>query len=68
MFGKGRKFTLTLIGVAIVLCIGIASALLKRFVDVDITELAKWAMVTITGSIGIGAGSIAYEDARNRGV
>lgn len=60
----GRKYQMTMIGVACVLGIGVLTAVLKRFAGIDITELAKWAMVTVTASVGLGAGSIAYEDAQ----
>jgi len=60
----GRKYRMTMIGVGVVLAIGILAAALKNFVGIDITELAKWAMVAVASSIGLGAGSIAYEDAK----
>lgn len=61
---SSRKFVLTLIAVGVVLVLSVASALLKRFADIDISEVAKWAMVTIVGAIGLGQGTIAYEDGK----
>ena len=59
----GRKYRMTMVGVGAVLAIGILAAALEKFVGIDITELAKWAMVAVASTIGLGAGSIAYEDA-----
>ena len=60
----GRKYRMTLIGVGVVMAIGVLAAVLKKFAGIDVTDLAKWAMVTVAASIGLGAGAIAYEDAR----
>ncbi len=60
---NSRKFVLTLIGVGMVLFIGIGSALLKKYADLDVGEIAKWAMITVMSGVGVGSGAIAYEDA-----
>lgn len=59
---NSRKFVLTLIGVGVVLFIGIGSSLLKKYADLDISEIAKWAMITVMSGVGVGSGAIAYED------
>lgn len=59
-----RKFVLTLIGVGLVLILAIGSAVLKKYADIDIAEIVKWAMVTIAAAVGMGNGTIAYEDAK----
>lgn len=64
---RGRKFRLTLIAVGVVLAITIGAGVMKKYLDIDITELAKWAMVTVAGAAGIGQTTIAYEDARRDG-
>ena len=58
----GRKYRMTMIGVCVVLAIGVFSAAMKKFAGLDVGELAKWAMAAVAGTIGLGAGAIAYED------
>ncbi len=61
MFGS-RKFVLTLIAVAAVLLVAVISGLLGKYLGIDISAVAKWAMIVIAGSIGVGQATIAYED------
>ncbi len=59
---QSRKFVLTLVCVAVVLVIAVAAALLKKYLGVDVSEVAKWAMLTIGGLLAAGNGTIAWED------
>lgn len=59
---ESRKFVMTLIGVGVVLLIGIGVALLKKYAEIDVTEIGKWAMITVMGGANVGSGMIAYED------
>ncbi len=65
---QSKKSMLALVGIGAVLLIAIGSALLKKFADIDITEVAQWAMVTVVGATGMGQATIAYEDARTKSV
>ena len=62
-----RKFILSLIAIAVVLAITVLSAVLKKYAGLDISEVARWAMVTIVSAAGLGGATIAYEDARKPG-
>ncbi|HUU96194.1 MAG TPA: hypothetical protein VM487_10675 [Phycisphaerae bacterium] len=59
---ESRKFVLTLIAVGAVLVVAVISGLLGKYLGIDISAVAKWAMVVIAGSIGLGQATIAYED------
>ncbi|HUX00214.1 MAG TPA: hypothetical protein VMY35_04475 [Phycisphaerae bacterium] len=59
---ESRKFVLTLIAVAAVLAVAVISGLLGKYLGIDISPVAKWAMIIIAGSIGVGQATIAYED------
>ncbi len=61
-----RKFVLTLVAVVMVMAIAIGSALLKKYLAVDVGEVARWAMITIVSVTGLGSATIAYEDARKQ--
>jgi hypothetical protein len=59
----GRKFWLTIIGVAAIVLLGIAGQLLKKFAGLD-DSLIKWAMTAIASLIFGGSATIAWEDAK----
>ena len=61
---NSRKFVLSLIAIAVVLAITVLAAVLKQYAGLDISEVARWAMITIVSAAGIGEATIAYEDAR----
>lgn len=59
---NSRKFRLTLLTVGVVVALAVGSGLLKKFAGIDISNVVKWAMVTIAGASLGGAATIAYED------
>lgn len=61
---QSRKFVLTLIAIAVVLAITVLAAVLKKYAGLDISEVARWAMITVVSAAGLGEATIAYEDAR----